>query len=393
MIFLLVILIIFLLYLFLEIKTHQRNVNKIKIRILVNGTRGKSSTTRLIAGGLKENNKKVACKTTGTQPRVIINDKEYPIIRLGRANIIEEKKIFSRIKKEDVEISVTECMALVPEYQKIYNEKLVSPHITVITNVRNDHLEVMGPTLKDVASNLAKTIPKNGVLFILRDENYLAIFEKEAKKKNCQIYYVDKQIVDEKMMAGFSYFEHKENVALALAVCEYLGCESEKALLGMKKIPPDPGVLRIYELKIDNNLLYFVNTMAANDPDSIFYLWERFQKFKFDKKIILMNCRADRVERSEQLGVLINEKFFADYYLATGFLTKPFLKKLKKANVFDLERKAPFAVFSLVKEIVKNYGEDKKWLLFATGNIVGYGEKLVYEFQKYGKEVDYSLWW
>jgi poly-gamma-glutamate synthase PgsB/CapB len=259
--------------------------------------------------------------------------------------------------------------------------------------VRNDHLEVMGPTLKDVASNLAKTIPKNGVLFILRDENYLAIFEKEAKKKNCQIYYVDKQIVDEKMMAGFSYFEHKENVALALAVCEYLGCEREKALLGMKKIPPDPGVLRIYELKIDNNLLYFVNTMAANDPDSIFYLWERFQKFKFDKKIILMNCRADRVERSEQLGDLINEKFFADYYLATGFLTKPFLKKLKKANVFDLERKAPFAVFSLVKEIVKNYGEDKKWLLFATGNIVGYGEKLVYEFQKYGKEVDYSLWW
>ena len=393
MIFLSVILIIFLLYLFLEMEIHRRNVNKIKIRILVNGTRGKSSTTRLIAGGLKEQGYKVVCKTTGTQPRLIIFGKEYPIVRLGRANIIEEKKIFKRIAEEEAEISVTECMALVPEYQKIYNEKLVSPHITVITNVRNDHLEVMGPTLKDVASNLAKTIPKNGVLFILRDENYLEIFEKEAKKRNCQIYYVDKNIVDKKMMSGFSYLEHKENVALALAVCEYLGCEREKALLGMKKIPPDPGVLRIYEIKINNNLLYFVNTMAANDPDSIFYLWERFQKFKFDKKIVLMNCRPDRVERSEQLGTLINEKFSADYYLATGFLTKPFLNKLKKPNVFDLERKEPQEVFSFVKEIVENYKENKRWLLFATGNIVGYGEKLVLEFQKYGKEVDYSLWW
>lgn len=390
MIFLISFLTIFIFYLFLEYQLHKKNVRKVKVRILVNGTRGKSSTCRLIAGGLLGNNKKVTCKTTGTKPRLIINNKEFPIIRLGRANIIEEKKIFRRLAKEEPEFSVTECMALVPEYQTIYTEKLVEPHITVITNVRNDHLDVMGPTLKDVAINLARTIPKNGILFILEDENYLDIFEKKAKEKNCKIVYVKKDSISDEMMKGFSYLEHKENVALALAVCEYLGCDKEKALLGMKKINPDPGVLRVFEIKIDDNYAYFVNTMAANDPDSIFYLWEKFNILNYDYKIVLMNCRADRIERSEQLGVLINEKFFADYYLATGFLTKPFISKLKKENVFDLEKKEPEEVFSKVCEIIKSKEKNKKWLIFATGNIVGYGEKLVKEFQKYGKEIDYN---
>ncbi len=392
MIFVISFLLIFLFYLVWEYKFHRRNLKKVKIRILVNGTRGKSSTCRLIAGGLLGNNKKVACKTTGTKPRLIINNKEFPIIRLGRANIIEEKKIFKKLSKEELEFSITECMALVPEYQTIYNEKLTQPHITVITNVRNDHLDVMGPTLKDVAINLARTIPKKGVLFIFEDENYLDIFEKKAKERNCQIVYVKKESVNDEMMKGFSYIEHKENVALALAVCEYLGCNKEKALLGMKKINPDPGVLRIFEIKINDNQAYFINTMAANDPDSILYLWEKFNILNYDYKIVLMNCRADRVERSEQLGDLINEKFLADYYIATGFLTKPFINKLKRKNIFDLEKKEPKEVFSRVSEIIKSKEKNKKWLIFATGNIVGYGEDLVKEFQKHGKEVDYNLW-
>ena len=36
---------------------HQRNVNAIPIRIHVNGTRGKSSVTRLIAAGLRAGGK------------------------------------------------------------------------------------------------------------------------------------------------------------------------------------------------------------------------------------------------------------------------------------------------------------------------------------------------
>ena len=45
--------------------------SKIPIRIHVNGTRGKSSVTRLIAAGLRAGGKRTFAKTTGTAPRVI----------------------------------------------------------------------------------------------------------------------------------------------------------------------------------------------------------------------------------------------------------------------------------------------------------------------------------
>ena len=59
---------------------HQKSVNSIPLRIHVNGTRGKSSVTRLIAAGLREGKLKTFAKTTGTTPRIIndIVDKFMP---------------------------------------------------------------------------------------------------------------------------------------------------------------------------------------------------------------------------------------------------------------------------------------------------------------------------
>jgi len=81
-------------YGFWEFRRHQRNIDKVPIRILVNGTRGKSSVTRLITGGLQAGGLRTLGKTTGTKPRYIYPDgSEIPIERVGRANIIEQLKV------------------------------------------------------------------------------------------------------------------------------------------------------------------------------------------------------------------------------------------------------------------------------------------------------------
>ena len=54
-----------------EFKLHQISLSEIPIRVHVNGTRGKSSVTRLIAAGLRAGGKRTFAKTTGTAPRVI----------------------------------------------------------------------------------------------------------------------------------------------------------------------------------------------------------------------------------------------------------------------------------------------------------------------------------
>ena len=79
-----------------EYRVHLRRIRSIPIRIHVNGTRGKSSVTRLIAGALREQGIRTFAKTTGTLPRMIMSDgSEFPIYRPSRANIIEQLRIIS----------------------------------------------------------------------------------------------------------------------------------------------------------------------------------------------------------------------------------------------------------------------------------------------------------
>ncbi|MEO0076961.1 MAG: poly-gamma-glutamate synthase PgsB [candidate division WOR-3 bacterium] len=388
MYFLLIILLVFMIAGIVEYQHHLRNVKKIPIRIQVNGTRGKSSVTRLIAGGLRAGGIKVIAKTTGTKPRFIINDKEeIPIKRLGKPNIGEEKMIFRQAVKYQPQAIVMECMALVPEYQWTEANRLVKSTHCVITNARADHLDVMGPTVIDVAKALSNTITKNAKFFTA-EQKYLDIFKDRAKKLNTEVFVSNPNSVSDEDMKGFSYVEHKENVALALLVCESLGVDKKTALQGMYQTTPDPGVMRIYQIKDQGKQFRLVNTLAANDPDSILLLWEQVKNLA-NEKIVLVNCRDDRADRSIQLGELTAKKFEADWYLATGFLTMPYIRKaislgIPKHKIVDLGEKTPEQIYQKVLSLVKSDA-----LVFATGNTVGFGETIIAYFASKGGEIDY----
>src|SRR5436190_20852696 len=53
---------------------HRRTLRTIPVRIHVAGTRGKSTTTRLIAAALRAGGRCVVAKTTGAEPRLILPD-------------------------------------------------------------------------------------------------------------------------------------------------------------------------------------------------------------------------------------------------------------------------------------------------------------------------------
>ena len=56
----------------IERRDYERQLNKLKIRIYVNGIRGKSTVTRLIAGVLREAGIQTLAKTTGSAAMVIL---------------------------------------------------------------------------------------------------------------------------------------------------------------------------------------------------------------------------------------------------------------------------------------------------------------------------------
>lgn len=376
MLLLLVLLLFFISFGIIEYRLHLHNLRSIPIRIQVNGTRGKSSVTRLIAAGLRAGGYRVVAKVTGTKPRFIVGDtEEYPVRRLGKANIIEELRIVRLAKQYRAQVLVIECMALVPEYQRVENQMLIKPTHGVITNVRADHLDVMGPTVMDVARALSNTIPLKGKFFTAERGKPLQVLRRHLKS-GVEMIVTDPATVSDQEIAGFPYIEHKENVALALAVCESLGVERMTALKGMQRSLPDSGVMRIYRVVDRGKSMEIVNTLAANDPDSIGMLWEMV-KNRNQNRIVLVNCRRDRADRSRQLAELVKNWDF-NYVVATGGLTSIFVQRavqvgLSREKIIDLGGEIePSIVYDRVWELVNNTA-----LIFATGNTVGYGEKLI----------------
>jgi poly-gamma-glutamate synthase PgsB/CapB len=201
-------------------------------------------------------------------------------------------------------------MALQPQYQWITEKQMIHATIGVITNVRLDHVDVMGYTLPEIAKVLSKTIPDNQNFF-MTETGASDILRKTADKNNSLIYISDPDSVSSKEMEGFNYIEHKENVAMALAVCEHLGIDRNTSLNGMHKANPDAGALNLYRVNAFNKVTNFYNAFAANDYQSTLMIWNMIKEevgFK-GPKIILLNTRHDRMDRAKQEQ---NNKFRVD---------------------------------------------------------------------------------
>jgi poly-gamma-glutamate synthase PgsB/CapB len=374
-----VLLIIFIFYYRIERLKHEKNAKSIPIRIWVNGSRGKSSVTRLIAAGLRAQGKKVIAKTTGTEPRLINdNNQENRIIRLGLPNIREQIRVFNLAAAERPDAIVLECMALRPDLQKIESMQIVHPTAVVITNVRPDHLDVMGPSTKDITKTFVNAIPENCILFtneqILPDN-----LPHKLNKNNTKIFQTDTAQVSDTVMRKFPYIEHKENVGLALAVCKHFGANEATALKAMQNVTPDPGALQQHEINLSGKRVTLLNAMAANDPESTQRIWQIINK-EYPEINILINCRDDRIDRSLQFAGLIKEHLLnADHFILTGsgtdILAGKLSKVINKNKIFNLGNKKPGPVIGEISNIVAN-----KSLLFAIGNTVGYGIELIKEF-------------
>ena len=118
----------------IEIYFHKKALKNLPIRIHVNGTRGKSSVTRLIAAGLRESGLNTYAKTTGTTPRIINNKgKDIEIHRLRSASIGEQIKLMRYFSKRRPDAIVVECMAVNPQYQWVSEQRIIKSTYKGIT--------------------------------------------------------------------------------------------------------------------------------------------------------------------------------------------------------------------------------------------------------------------
>lgn len=363
-----------------EKATHQKNVEAIPLRINVNGIRGKSTVTRLISGVLAEAEYQVIGKTTGTAARMIYwnSPEETPIIRRPEGpNIGEQRRVVSKVANLGANALVSECMAVNPDYQIIFQKQMVQANVGVIVNVLEDHMDVMGPTLDTIAEAFTATIPYHGKLVIATGP-YMQYFTDIAKARDTAVFVADSSQITEDQMRQFGYIVFPENVALALATAEAMNIDEATAWKGMLKANPDPGALRIHTLSINGKTTYFVNAFAANDATSTLAIWQRTDELGYpcDNSAIVMNCRSDRVDRSMQFAQDVFPYLPCNLFICMGSSTKPVLDeynagKIQTDEFYDAKTANGFDIYKDIE--TKLAGK----VIFGVGNIHGTAEEFI----------------
>lgn len=352
-------------YIIIEKALTTKKRNTFKYVIHVNGIRGKSTTTRLIDAGLRNLGYKVYTKTTGTLPYTInTKNEDVKVERTGNANIREQIKMINNAHKENADILVLECMAVNPELQYVCEHQILEADVTVITNVRLDHVQDMGDNLEDIAYAFCNTIPTNGHL-VVNDSEYVKLFKEKAKELGTTVH-VAKPYENEDTLDTFA-----ENIAVALEVARVLNLDLDLFFEGMKNYHHDFGAFSRH--KIDNTL--FLNGLSINDPESIKYVYDEIaKKYDLNNVTILLNNRGDRPTRVLQHIELLSNIKCKKILLIGSNLT--YVKN-------KLEKKLDIEI-----ELLENIEDLKKEeIIFAIGNIGGKGMEVIEYFHNNGEKI------
>lgn len=361
-----------LIYLIWEARQLHRAHSRLSHVIHVNGTRGKSTVCRLIDAGLRAGGLRVFCKTTGTDPITIdVSGQEAPIHRRGPANIKEQIAIVKKAAAQNAQVLVVECMAIQPELQYAAQHQILKADIGVITNVRQDHGDVMGHTLEEVAQALSNTVPEYGILFT-GEQRTAAPLLLQAQKRHTKVVQTAPDGTEPD-------FDFAENIALALAVCRQLGVDRETALAGMKDYHRDPYALTVHRIGEQT----WINGLSINDTESSCMVLQQLRHrlgLEGRELVLLINNRADRGSRTEDMLQLCFRLTPDQIWLTgagTGFMRRKLAKKLPAVPVRTIKGAAGLSS-SLA-------GEHS--VIFAVGNIAQGGREITAWIREEGIQI------
>lgn len=230
--------------------------------IHVAGTNGKGSTSHMLASVLQEAGYKVGLYTSphlkDFRERIKINGKpisKKEVVKFTEKHRKDFKKImpsffemtvglaFDYFAKEKVDIAVIETGL----GGRLDSTNVITPILSVITNISFDHTGLLGDTLLKIAAEKAGII-KNGVPVVIGETQHEIeqVFREKARSTNSIIYFADQE---HKLTEV--HHENKKGHLYLLAGVIKNGIESEKItcdLPGLYQQKNIPTVLKSLEV-------------------------------------------------------------------------------------------------------------------------------------------------
>ena len=225
----------------------------------------------------------------------------------------------------------------------------------------------MGDTREEILDCLMEMLPEKGLIFTA-ERDFPDRMAARAKKLSSTLTISDPASLDD--LPGAKELDFPENVALALAVCEGLGMDRQRAFEGVKSFVRDPFALSVF----GGENLTFVNALSANDVSSTKMIYEATRGEGEEELVILINNRGDRPARAMDMARLCREMGPRRIWLL-GDEQRALMRLCHRAP-----QEAEIQGFTLAEEIP--FASEAPRLILAVGNIKNEGMRLVERAQK-----------
>jgi len=282
------------------------------LTIHVAGTNGKGSTSHMIASVLQQAGYKVGLYTSphlkDFRERIKVNGiciSEENVVSFINENksFLEGQKLsffemtvglaFDYFAQQEVDIAVIE----VGLGGRLDSTNIITPLVSVITNIGLDHTQFLGETLTEIAFEKAGII-KSGIPVVIgeKQQETTPVFEKTANKNHAKLYYAEENITEIYKTDLLGDYQ-KKNVKTAVMALRLLDREetiqiSDKEINpGLQNIVKNTGLKGRYQiLQNDPKVICDI----AHNKEGLSMVLNQIQKEKFDKLHIVLGVVNDK---------------------------------------------------------------------------------------------------
>ena len=351
--------------------------------IHVGGTNGKGSTSHMLASVLQEAGYKTGLHTSphlkDFRERIRVNGKmakENFVVEFVEAHksFIEANQLsffeltvgmaFEYFKRQQVDVAIIE----VGLGGRLDSTNIITPELSVITNIGLDHTAFLGDTLNAIAGEKAGIIKPNiPVVIGERQEETTAVFDTAAEKSNAPIVYAsDYEFTNlESELKGAYQQKNKATVQQAVAVLNertaFTVC-NRALVVGIKNVVSNTGLLGRWQIIQESNPKIVCDT--GHNKEGLTYVMRQLEEEPYKHLHIVLGVVSDK-DLGSILPLFPKE---ATYYFSKPDVPRGLSEEdlQQKAAAFDLHGKK-FKKISEALEAAKNASNTED-LVFVGGS-------------------------
>ena len=276
--------------------------------IHVAGTNGKGSTSHMLASILQEAGYKVGLYTSphlkNFTERIRINGKEIPKRTVTafinqQKDFLESQKLsffemtvglaFDYFANEKVDIAVIE----VGLGGRLDSTNIITPQVSVITNIGYDHMQFLGETLPEIAGEKAGIIKQHIPIIIGEFQSEVAyVFQNKATEKNTSITFASQDTADYRTDLLGDY--QKSNTKTAVAAIKKLPgflVSDENIKVGLQNVVKNTSLKGRWQVLRENPT---VICDTAHNKEGLQIAINQLKNQKFEQLHILLGVVSDK---------------------------------------------------------------------------------------------------